>query len=146
MINREAVDPASDRLTLLVVTLVAVIATPIGLLVGTVAGYFGGWVDTVLMRMTDVFLAFPRVTRGFAGRGDVPVTEVAGFSDQVSIGEFGSRIYANPQIVLRVEFPGGAPPNVNDLRWRGRSYDRFNGIQWSHSVPTPPANAPRSCA
>src|SRR5690606_13341545 len=45
-----------SRLTLMVVVLVAVIATPIGLLVGTTAGYFGGWVDTVLMRVTDIFL------------------------------------------------------------------------------------------
>ena len=49
-----------SRLTLMVVALVAIIATPIGLLVGTTAGYFGGWVDTVLMRITDIFLAFPR--------------------------------------------------------------------------------------
>lgn len=54
------------RLTLMVVVLVAVIATPIGLLVGTVAGYFGGWVDTVLMRITDVFLAFPRLILALA--------------------------------------------------------------------------------
>jgi peptide/nickel transport system permease protein len=30
-----------------------------GMLVGAVAGYFGGWVDTVLMRLTDVVIAFP---------------------------------------------------------------------------------------
>lgn len=55
-----------SRLTLVVVILVAVIATPIGLLVGTCAGYFGGWVDTVLMRLTDVFLAFPRLILALA--------------------------------------------------------------------------------
>jgi peptide/nickel transport system permease protein len=55
-----------SRLTLLVVVLVAVIATPIGLLVGTTAGYFGGWVDTVLMRTTDIFLAFPRLILALA--------------------------------------------------------------------------------
>jgi peptide/nickel transport system permease protein len=55
-----------SRLTLMVVTLVAVIATPIGLLIGTTAGYFGGWVDTVLMRLTDVFLAFPRLILALA--------------------------------------------------------------------------------
>ncbi|MCB2110578.1 MAG: ABC transporter permease [Defluviimonas sp.] len=55
-----------SRLTLLVVVLVAVIATPIGLLVGTTAGYFGGWVDTVLMRITDIFLAFPRLILALA--------------------------------------------------------------------------------
>ncbi len=55
-----------SRLTLLVVTLVAVIATPIGLLIGTTAGYFGGWTDTVLMRLTDIFLAFPRLILALA--------------------------------------------------------------------------------
>ncbi|MEI4471588.1 ABC transporter permease [Frigidibacter sp. MR17.24] len=55
-----------SRLTLMVVALVAVIATPIGLAVGTTAGYFGGWVDTVLMRVTDVFLAFPRLILALA--------------------------------------------------------------------------------
>ena len=35
------------------------IAIVIGVLVGMVAGYFGGWIDTVLMRVTDVVMAFP---------------------------------------------------------------------------------------
>ncbi len=54
------------RLTLLVVALVALIATPIGLLFGTAAGYFGGWIDVVLMRITDIFLAFPRLILALA--------------------------------------------------------------------------------
>jgi peptide/nickel transport system permease protein len=55
-----------SRITLFVVMLVSVIATPIGLLFGTVAGYMGGWVDTVLMRITDIFLAFPRLVLALA--------------------------------------------------------------------------------
>ena len=55
-----------SRITLWVVVLVALIATPIGLLVGTVSGYLGGWVDTVLMRITDIFLAFPRLILALA--------------------------------------------------------------------------------
>ena len=55
-----------SRLTLMVVALVALIATPIGLAVGTTAGYFGGWVDTMLMRITDIFLAFPRLILALA--------------------------------------------------------------------------------
>ena len=55
-----------SRLTLLVVLLVAVIATPIGLAVGTTAGYFGGWVDVLLMRITDIFMAFPRLILALA--------------------------------------------------------------------------------
>ncbi len=48
-----------SRITLQITCLVAIIAAPIGLLVGTVSGYFGGWTDTVLMRITDLFLSFP---------------------------------------------------------------------------------------
>ncbi len=48
-----------SRTTLYIATLVAVIAAPIGLLVGTTAGYFGGWVDGALMRINDIFLSFP---------------------------------------------------------------------------------------
>ena len=47
------------RITLMIAVLVAVIVAPIGLFVGTAAGYFGGWVDAVLMRVTDIFLSFP---------------------------------------------------------------------------------------
>ena len=55
-----------SRLTLMVVGLVAIIAAPLGLLVGTVAGYAGGWVDAVLMRITDIFLAFPKLVLALA--------------------------------------------------------------------------------
>ncbi|GAB4363654.1 MAG: ABC transporter permease [Kiloniellaceae bacterium] len=55
-----------SRLTLYIVILVAIIAAPIGLLVGTSAGYFGGWIDSVLMRITDIFLAFPKLVLALA--------------------------------------------------------------------------------
>ena len=55
-----------SRITLTIVALVAVIVGPVGLLVGTVAGYAGGWLDTVLMRVTDIFLAFPRLILALA--------------------------------------------------------------------------------
>ncbi|MDF0697558.1 ABC transporter permease [Rhizobium sp. MC63] len=55
-----------SRLTLLVVMLVAVISAPIGLIVGTVSGYAGGWVDATLMRITDIFLAFPKLVLALA--------------------------------------------------------------------------------
>jgi peptide/nickel transport system permease protein len=54
------------RITLMVVLLVAVLAAPIGLLVGTVSGYIGGRTDAVLMRITDIFLAFPRLILALA--------------------------------------------------------------------------------
>jgi peptide/nickel transport system permease protein len=54
------------RATLAIVALVSVIVVPIGLAVGTVAGYMGGWVDAILMRITDIFLAFPRLILALA--------------------------------------------------------------------------------
>ncbi len=33
----------------------------LGVLVGALSGYFGGWVDSVLMRITDAFLTFPTI-------------------------------------------------------------------------------------
>ena len=55
-----------SRITLYIVALVAVIVVPVGLLVGTIAGYFGGIVDKVLMRITDIFMAFPRLILALA--------------------------------------------------------------------------------
>jgi peptide/nickel transport system permease protein len=54
------------RITLGIVALVVVIVAPTGLLVGCIAGYLGGFVETVLMRVTDVFLAFPRLILALA--------------------------------------------------------------------------------
>jgi peptide/nickel transport system permease protein len=54
------------RVTLTIVILVSVVVAPIGLAVGLLAGYLGGWVDAVLMRITDIFLAFPRLVLALA--------------------------------------------------------------------------------
>ena len=54
------------RITLYIVGLVSVIVVPIGLVIGVVAGYVGGWVDNALMRLTDIFLAFPRLILALA--------------------------------------------------------------------------------
>jgi peptide/nickel transport system permease protein len=54
------------RLTLYIVGLVVILVGPVGLLVGTIAGTVGGLVDAVLMRITDVFLAFPRLILALA--------------------------------------------------------------------------------
>ena len=55
-----------SRITLYIVGLVSIIVVPIGLMIGIVAGYMGGWIDTVLMRLTDIFLAFPRLILAMA--------------------------------------------------------------------------------
>ena len=52
--------------TLYIVFLVTISAPIIGLLVGTAAGYLGGWTDAILMRLTDIFLAFPKLILALA--------------------------------------------------------------------------------
>jgi peptide/nickel transport system permease protein len=52
--------------TLAIVLLVIGISAPVGLAVGLLAGYLGGWVETVLMRATDIVLAFPRLILALA--------------------------------------------------------------------------------
>ncbi|HBY45881.1 MAG TPA: ABC transporter permease [Thermomicrobiales bacterium] len=47
------------RISLGIATMILSIAITAGVLIGAVAGYVGGWVDEVLMRITDIFLAFP---------------------------------------------------------------------------------------
>ncbi|MBW9090930.1 ABC transporter permease [Rhizobium wenxiniae] len=54
------------RVTLGMVIAVVVLVAPIGLAIGCIAGYFGGIVDTILMRITDIFLAFPRLVLALA--------------------------------------------------------------------------------
>ncbi len=50
---------AGARISLLVGVTVVGISTLVGVLLGSVAGYFGGWIDEVISRGVDVLLAFP---------------------------------------------------------------------------------------
>ncbi|AUC13242.1 ABC transporter permease [Agrobacterium pusense] len=54
------------RTTLYITILVTVIVAPIGFVIGATAGYLGGWVDVVLMRITDIFLSFPSLVLALA--------------------------------------------------------------------------------
>jgi peptide/nickel transport system permease protein len=47
------------RLSLLIGVLSALLTTALGIAIGAVAGYYGGWLDSVLMRFVDLMLAFP---------------------------------------------------------------------------------------
>ncbi|MGO4155408.1 ABC transporter permease [Cupriavidus sp. YAF13] len=55
-----------SRITLYIVSLVTIVVGPIGLAVGVTSGYFGGWVDTVFMRITDIFISFPSLVLALA--------------------------------------------------------------------------------
>jgi peptide/nickel transport system permease protein len=49
------------RVSLSVGLLAVTVAVSIGTLVGVVAGYYGGWIDSVLMRFVDMMYSFPRL-------------------------------------------------------------------------------------
>lgn len=54
------------RISLGIATLILAIAIPVGALIGLAAGYSGGIVDEILMRITDIFLAFPALILAMA--------------------------------------------------------------------------------
>ena len=115
------------RLTLMVVVLVAVIATPIGLLVGTTAGYFGGWVDVALMRVTDIFLAFPRLILALAFVSALgPGIENAIIAIAITSWPPYARLARAETLTIReTDF-------INAIRLQGASPAR---ILWGHVTP-----------
>lgn len=54
------------RYSLGIAVLILAIAIPVGTLIGLIAGYVGGFVDELLMRGTDIFLAFPAIILAMA--------------------------------------------------------------------------------
>jgi peptide/nickel transport system permease protein len=60
------------RYSLLIGFLATALAVVIGVLMGIIGGYFGGWVDAVIARMMDVFLAFPLLVFAIALVGVIP--------------------------------------------------------------------------
>lgn len=47
------------KYTLYVAVLVTLITIAISIVIGSIAGFYGGWIDNILMRITEVFLVFP---------------------------------------------------------------------------------------
>lgn len=54
------------RVSLRVGFSVVIISSIIGVLLGAISGYFGGWVDTIIMRLCDMLLAFPGILLAIA--------------------------------------------------------------------------------
>ena len=116
-----------SRLTLMVVALVAIIATPIGLAVGTAAGYFGGWIDVVLMRITDIFLAFPRLILALAFVSILgPGIENAIIAIAITSWPPFARLARAETLMIR------EADYINAIRLQGASSAR---ILWGHVTP-----------
>lgn len=68
------------KMTLLIATGTVCIGTIVGILIGAFTGYFGGWIDEVLMRIIDAIFAFPSILLALvmislfgSGKGNVTV-------------------------------------------------------------------------
>jgi peptide/nickel transport system permease protein len=60
------------RVSPLIALFVLLIASAVGIPLGIAAGYFGGWLDDVIMRVTDIFLAFPALLLALAFASVLP--------------------------------------------------------------------------
>jgi peptide/nickel transport system permease protein len=60
------------RISLLIAFLATALSVAIGATLGVVAGFFGGWVDALISRLMDVFLAFPLLVFAIALAGVIP--------------------------------------------------------------------------
>lgn len=72
------------RVSLRVGIFATLIAASVGMVVGAVAGYYGGTLDALVMRVTDIFLAFPYILAAIViisviGAGETTVVVVIGF-------------------------------------------------------------------
>ncbi|MCS6783013.1 MAG: DUF3488 and transglutaminase-like domain-containing protein [Gloeomargarita sp. SKYBB_i_bin120] len=81
-----------------------------------------------------LFFLFPRIGLGFFGRGGAGQRELGrGFGEQVHVGDHG-RLDRDTRVVMRVEFPEGAPPPMMPLYWRGVSFDLYDGQTWKRTL------------
>jgi peptide/nickel transport system permease protein len=106
-----------SQITLSIVLLVAIIAAPVGLLVGAVAGYFGGWVDRVLMGITDIFLSMPKLILALAfvaalGPGiqnAIIAIAIATWPGYARIARAETLTFRNSEFISAVQLQGASP-------------------------------------
>lgn len=59
----------ASRSSLPATLILVVLIFAIGTLLGTLAGYFGGWIDAVIMRISDMMISFPGMVLAIAVAG-----------------------------------------------------------------------------
>lgn len=80
--------------SIMVMMIVSLLAIVIGTVIGAIAGFFGGIVDSVLMRVTDMFLVTPTIVVGavigfrFGNLGIVPLAVMLGFFAWMGLARF----------------------------------------------------------
>ena len=74
------------RVSLIIAFLSTALAVGIGMVMGVVAGFFGGWVDSVIARAMDIFLAFPLLVFAIALVGVIPSSAFGLSGNSLRIG------------------------------------------------------------
>ncbi len=79
-----------SRVSLKIGIAATTIALGIGVVVGSISGFFGGWIDSIIMRLTDVFLAIPYIVLAVAiavvfGRSENAIIIVLGVTSWLGI-------------------------------------------------------------
>ena len=115
------------RVTLVIVIMVVIMVGPIGLLIGAASGYLGGWVDRALMRITDIFLAFPRLVLALAFVAALgPGLENAVIAIAITAWPPYARVARAETLIIRQQ------DYIAAVRLQGASQWR---IVWKHVVP-----------
>ena len=94
------------RLSLLVGCLVVALSLLLGVVIGLAAGYFGGWVDALIMRIVDIVLALPGLL--------LALVLVAIFGPSVINASLALTFVALPHYIrlTRAAVPGGSEPTM----------------------------------
>lgn len=79
----------------------AALSLGLGILLGGVAGYFGSWLDTILMRGTEIFMALPWIYLLFAIRAFLPLQMGPRQSFFLLLGVIGLTGWARPARLIR---------------------------------------------
>lgn len=105
------------RPTLLIVLLVLATSVPLGLFLGVLSGFFGGSVDRIVMRIADVFMAFPRLilailVAAVLGAGmstAIIAVAVTGWPTYARIARAEAVTYRNAEFVQAARAIGASP-------------------------------------
>ena len=89
------------QLSLLAGVLAAVLSLSLGVVVGGIAGFYGGWIDDVLMRGGELFLALPWLYLLFAVRAALPLQVSQGQVFLLLVGVVGLIGWARPARLIR---------------------------------------------
>ena len=88
----------------------------------------------ILLLAAPLFLVMPRVSGGFFGGRLLRAESLSGFSDSVHLGDV-AQVKLNPRVVMRVRVEQPAEQYRAPLRWRGMSFDYYDGHTWTDSRP-----------